>query len=172
MLNPLSIASLVLTVIFLISTIVLAVLLVDAINNPKVVYVPQISDEESNQTLTMLSCSYTADGNVRDTTFSFTGDALNAISLSYHQNFENEEIANNMLGEVINGFSGILSENFTTNANVDGITVNYEADSNNNALTQLDAVRFIYGVEDESLSTSKEDIKAYLEGTGAVCIAE
>ena len=53
MLNTLSIISLITTVIFLITSIVLLLLLIDAKKNPKVVYVPQISNEESNQTLSM-----------------------------------------------------------------------------------------------------------------------
>lgn len=172
MLNTLSIISLITTVIFLITSIVLLLLLIDAKKNPKVVYVPQISNEESNQTLSILSCTLNGANDAREMTFSFTGDDLSAINLKYHQNFDTPETAYAMQQEVINNLSGTLTENFTTNSGVDGVTVNFEANSNDDALSHYDAVRFVYGSEDESLSTSKDDIKAHLESLGAVCIAE
>lgn len=172
MLNPLSIISLIATVIFLATTILFLFLFLNAKDNPKIVYVPQISDEQADQTLSILSCSFTGENDMRELNLSYTGENLSAISLNYHQNFDSPETAQGMQGAVIEQLSANLTDHFTTNSSIDGSTVNFEAISNDGSLTSYDVARLIYGSEDQSLSTAKGDIQSYLESIGAVCIAQ
>lgn len=185
-LSPLTLGLAIAAGVLLIVAIVVTILYIHAINNPKIVYVPQTPSEESNARIEMLTCSretdfagyagleYPAIGS-QTMVASYTNNTLRAVSMDYAMRFADENEANlaqaNFAAEQADVFNTIANS-FSVNYNVDGGNLDVEILSGRDTLTDDDAATLMYGLGNANASVSLDAVRNLYESAGYTCSAE
>ena len=184
--NPLMVILCVISGILLITTIVLAVLLVQAINNPKIVYVPQPSNEESNTRIEMLTCSREADfagyAGVESPAIgsetmvaSYTNNELRAVSMEYAMRFADESAASTAQANFVAEQSEVLAavgDSFAVNYDLNGGNLDIEIISGRDTFTESNAATLMYGLGNSDSSVSLSAVRNLYESAGYTCSVE
>lgn len=173
-----------LALIFLISTIVMSVLYVNAINNPKIVYMPAVS----NGTLKSLSCSRASDFGflagyegvpalgTETVIANYVDDKLNSVDFEYEIGYTDADgasIARDALLQQKNeAFLNELGNVFDANFEVDGNVLVGTIESKGDNISDSVAQRVTYGSVSDSNSTALSDLRTLYEGAGYVCVVE
>lgn len=184
--TPMMIALCVASAILLVTTIIFAVLFFNAKNNPKIVYVPQTPNEESNARIEMLTCSRETDfagyagiespAICSETmTASYTNNELRAMSMDYAMRFADENAANIAQttftaeqSELLEAISG----SFATNYSVNGGDLDIEIVSGRDGFTDSDAATLMYGLGNGDSSVSLSAVRSLYESAGFTCSLE
>lgn len=184
--NPLMIALCVVSGILLVATIVLTVLLIRAINNPKIVYVPQAVSEESNARIEMLTCSREADfagyAGLEEPAMgsetmvaSYTNNELRAMSMEYAMRFADESMAVTARDTFATEQAEVLaaiSDSFAVNYDLDGGNLDIEIISGRDAFAETDAATLMYGLGGSTSSVSLNAVRGLYESAGFICSVE
>lgn len=185
-LSPLMIILCVVSGILLIATIVLSVLLVKAINNPKIVYVPQTSSEESNARIEMLTCSREADfagyAGVEGPAIgsetmvaSYTNNELRAVNMEYAMRFADEAAASvaqaTFSAEQAELLSSV-SNTFAVDYDLNGGNLDITIASGRDAFNETDAASLMYGLGGGNSSVSLNAVRNLYESAGFTCSVE
>lgn len=184
--SPLMIILCVVSGVLLVATIVLTVLLIHAINNPKIVYVPQTPNEESNARIELLTCS-------RETDFagyagaespamgsetmvaSYTNNELRAVSMEYAMRFADESAASAAQDSFATAQSELFSavdNSFAVNYDLKGGNLDIEIVSGRDAFSESDAATLMYGLGNSSASVSLSAVRSLYESAGYTCSVE
>lgn len=171
--------------VFLIATIVLAVLYVNALNNKEIVYYPQVV--EPDPVIETLSCTQVIDlgylasypvpvnGN-RAITVTYTDDALTALTVSYDAVYNNDIDANTALANLQSSQSSLVNtpeSSFTANYSVNGATMLADLQSVEDMLTNDAAETLLFGsVSGNADAMSSANLEATLTQAGATCTIE
>jgi len=175
-----------LAAILLVTTIIFFVLWRQAVNNPKIVYVPSTSGDEVTASIRLLSCSHENDYDTligygqpvmgtESVVASYTSDTLQGLSLTNQASFNSPEDASTARDNFAysqQGFVDSLGSSFEARYNVDGNTMNAVVESKNGQLNPTDAMMFIYGTVEGNPSTAMSDVQAHYEAAGFVCSVE
>lgn len=165
-----------------IAAVVFAVLYFKALDNPKVVYVPSISEDNTDDSMQILTCTKSSDfnyligydheviGNVA-VVADYTNDKLSSIEFNYDAAFDNEGDAN------------VARDNFAASFNTQGVLVGEQAIEGSTMkstykliegteLTDSVAQGLIYGegAVDQDLSIS--GVEAHYVASGFNCSTE
>mgnify|MGYP001026611355 CR=1 FL=1 len=185
-LSPLMLALCAVSGILLIATIVLAVLLVNANNNPKIVYVPQTPNEESNARIEMLTCSRESDFagyagteepamGSETITASYTNNELRAVTMEYAMRFADEGAASvaqaNFVAEQAELLSSI-SNSFAVDYDLNGSNLDITIASGRDAFAETDASTLMYGLGNGNSSVSLDSVRNLYESAGFICSVE
>lgn len=173
-----------LALIFLISTIVMSVLYVNAINNPKIVYMPAVS----NGTLKSLSCSRASDFGflagyegvpalgTETVIANYVDDKLNSVDFEYEIGYTDADGASTardaLLQQKNEAFLNELGNVFDANFEVDGNVLVGTIESKGDNISDSVAQRVTYGSVSDSNSTALSDLRTLYEGAGYVCVVE
>ena len=173
-----------LALIFLISTIVMSVLYVNAINNPKIVYMPTVS----NGTLKSLSCSRASDFGflagyegvpalgTETVVANYVDDKLNGISFEYEIGYTDADGANiakdALLQQKNEAFLNELGNAFDTDFKVDGNVLVGAIKSKGDSISESVAQHVTYGSVSDDNSIALSDLRTLYEGAGYVCVVE
>lgn len=172
--------------ILLVLTIIFFVLWRQAVDNPKIVYVPSTSKDEVTAPIRLLSCSRNNDYNylvgyaqavngTETVVASYTNDALQGLSITNQATFNSPEDANVASSNFANNQSGLvasISNSFDAKYDVNESTLNATLESKNGQLAPNDAMIAIYGSADNSPSTAMNDVRAQYEANGFICSVE
>lgn len=175
-----------LAAILLVTTIIFCVLWRQAVDNPKIVYVPSTSKDEVTAPIRLLSCSRNNDYNylvgyeqavmgTETVVASYTNDALQGLSITNQATFNSPEDANVANGNFANNQSELvanISNSFDAKYDVNDTSINATLESKNGQLAPNDAMVVIYGSADNSPSTAMSDVQAHYEANGFVCSVE
>lgn len=169
--------------LLLISTIVFAALFINAKNNPKVVYVPSVSDSESDSQIRFLTCTQNAEMNwlandaysvpaVRTLSMTYSGEKISGIDDEIQATFmsEADAVAGRDIYESMAAITlpSASSAQYALNGNTLDVTVEPET----SPLTEEAALDYIYGSMAEGFTVSMNDVQGYLEASGFVCVVE
>lgn len=182
--NPLTAILAIACALLLISTITFAALFINAKNNPKVVYVPSVSDGESNSQIQFLSCTREEDQSpltngaypvpaVRTFSLTYSGDKLKSISDEYQITFNTEEDA--VAGRDI--FSNTTAATLPTPSdvqyNINGNVLDITIVPNGDPLTDDIARAYLYGDSADARATSLDVVRNFFEvDNGLTCTVE
>lgn len=181
--SPLTAILAVACALLLITTIIFMALFINAKNNPKVVYVPAVSDSESNSQIKFLTCSQNAEMNwlvndaysvpaTRTLSMTYSGEKISGINDEVQATFISDEDA--VAGRDI--FESMAMLTFPAGSsiqyNLNGNVMNVAAEPEASPLTEEIAAAYIYGSEVDSQTTSLSDVQGYLELSGYVCTVE
>lgn len=180
--NTLTILLAAIAVLGVIAAIVFAVLYFKALDNPKVVYVPSISEDNTDDSMQILTCTKSSDfnyligydheviGNVA-VVADYTNDKLSSIEFNYDATLDNEGDAN------------VARDNFAASFNTQGVLVGEQAIEGSTMkstykliegtdLTDSVAQGLIYGegAVDQDLSIS--GVEAHYVASGFNCSTE
>lgn len=169
----------VLAAVLLVAAIVFFVLWDNASNEVKTVYVPSISEENSDATLTTLSCfrSETHESpsgtGTNEITLSYTGDNLSALTSDLTLNFSSADDANAMRDSEAANVEALASRvpnslAVTANAS-DNVYSFLVATQEGTDLNAADAMNVIYGSTEGEPSLAIDDVQAKYENEGFVC---
>lgn len=176
-----------LSAVLAIALVVFIVLFVNAINNPKVVYVPTTSNEDSNNSIEMLSCSKETDfaflvgseypiNGSESFSASYSKDQIKALSLKYDIIFGEGydlNIARDNLAAGQVEFVNSLGNKFTADYTVDQDELIAEIKSANNAeLTENEINAFLHSNGENLGNNSIEAIQTQYEALGFTCSIE
>lgn len=182
-LSPLTVILAVACALLLISTIVFAALFINAKNNPKVVYVPTVSDGESNSQIKFLTCSRSEEMNwlindayvvpaTRTFSLNYSNDQLSALSDEYQITFANDVDA--IAGRDI--FNTATAANLPMPSNVEynlnGNILDVAITPTEEPLTDSAARIYLYGSNEGTPTTSLSDAQSFLEANGFTCSVE
>lgn len=184
--SPLTIAMCIVSAVLLVTTIVFLVLFLNAKNNPKVVYVPQTPNEESNARIEMLTCSREADFagyagleepaiGSETMTASYTNNDLRAVSMNYAMRFADEGTANMAQANFAAERAPVLeaiANSFGIDYNVDGGNLDIEIASGRDTFTESDAAVLMYGLDNGNASVSLDAVRSLYESAGYTCSVE
>ena len=171
--------------LFLIATIVLAILYVNALNNKEVVYYPQVTDPEP--VVETLSCTQVLDlaylagyatpvnGN-RAVTATYTDDALTALTVSYDATYNSDLDANTARANLEAAQISLVNtpeSSFTAAYNVNGATMLADLQSVDDLLTNDAAETLLFGaVSGNPDAMTRTGLEATLTQAGATCTVE
>lgn len=171
--------------LFLIATIVLAILYVNALNNKEVVYYPQVTDPEP--VVETLSCTQVLDlaylagyatpvnGN-RAVTATYTDDALTALTVSYDATYNSDLDANTARANLEAAQISLVNtpeSAFTAAYNVNGATMLADLQSVDDLLTNDAAETLLFGtVSGNPDAMTRTGLEATLTQAGATCTVE
>lgn len=171
--------------LFLIATIVLAILYVNALNNKEVVYYPQVTDPEP--VVETLSCTQVLDlaylagyatpvnGN-RAITATYTDDALTALTVSYDATYNSDLDANTARANLEAAQISLVNtpeSAFTAAYNVNGTTMLADLQSVDDLLTNDAAETLLFGtVSGNPDAMTRTGLEATLTQAGATCTVE
>lgn len=171
--------------LFLIATIVLAILYVNALNNKEVVYYPQVTDPEP--VVETLSCTQVLDlaylagyatpvnGN-RAITATYTDDALTALTVSYDATYNSDLDANTARANLEAAQISLVNtpeSSFTAAYNVNGATMLADLQSVDDLLTNDAAETLLFGtVSGNPDAMTRTGLEATLTQAGATCTVE
>lgn len=181
-LSPLVLALGLVSAVLLVTTIIFLMLWMNEKNNVKTVYVPQISDENSDSTISVLSCSRnetheSPSGTGSNTiTLSYTGDELSGFSSNLVLDFASEGDASAVrdanAGNV-EAMANLAGASFAVSGDVNGNSYAYDINSQDGAeLAATDAMNVIYGTTEGEPSLAMTDLQAKYESEGYVCVEE
>lgn len=180
--NTLTLLFAILSALLLITTITFFVMWNNAKNNPKVVYVPQISDEESTESIEVLSCARENDYaylagydhpamGTENLVASYSNDQLRGVTVNYRITLDDENganVANENFRTQQDALMAIIGNSFTTEYLVEGNVLNVDVESNGN-LSDADAKTLIYGSADATSTTSLEAVQTHYAANGYNC---
>lgn len=171
--------------LFLIATIVLAILYVNALNNKEVVYYPQVTDPEP--VVETLSCTQVLDlaylagyatpvnGN-RAVTATYTDDALTALTVSYDATYNSDLDANTARANLEAAQISLVNtpeSAFTAAYNVNGTTMLADLQSVDDLLTNDAAETLLFGTASGNPDAmARTGLEATLTQAGATCTVE
>lgn len=171
--------------LFLIATIVLAILYVNALNNKEVVYYPQVTDPEP--VVETLSCTQVLDlaylagyatpvnGN-RAVTATYTDDALTALTVSYDATYNSDLDANTARANLEAAQISLVNtpeSSFTATYSVNGATMLADLQSVDDLLTNDAAETLLFGaVSGNPDAMTRTGLEATLTQAGATCTVE
>lgn len=179
------ILSLGLAVIATIVAIIFFILWRQAVDNPKIVYVPAVSDDQVNSRIELLNCSHEEDYNwligydhpvlgTQNVVASYTGGELRTLSIDYNATFDNEtdatvardNLAANQAATLAN-----VAQSFTSAYNVNGSALSASIQSADSGLNVNDALTLVYG-QAEGQSSTIDSLRANYEANGFTCTIE
>lgn len=180
--NTLTLLFAILSALLLITTITFFVMWNNAKNNPKVVYVPQISDEESTESIEVLSCARENDYaylagydhpaiGTENLVASYSNDQLRGVTVNYRITLDDENganVANENFRTQQDALMAIIGNSFTTEYLVEGNVLNVDVESNGN-LSDADAKTLLYGSADATSTTSLEAVQTHYAANGYNC---
>lgn len=171
--------------LFLIATIVLAILYVNALNNKEIVYYPQVNEPEP--VVETLSCTQVLDlaylagyatpvnGN-RAVTATYTDDALTALTVSYDATYNSDLDANTARANLEAAQISLVNtpeSSFTAAYNVNGATMLADLQSVDDLLTNDAAETLLFGtVSGNPDAMTRTSLEATLTQAGATCTVE
>lgn len=173
-----------LSAILLITTVVFAVLYFNAKNNPKIVYVPTTSEDDSNSRLQILTCSTSHPYELNpefgatlyeNTIATFTDSNISGLRGETQVTLPTEQDAINARDAMLGLFAMSGNEAFPTlyEPSIDGTTLHFNIRPQTDPLTADAAAFFIYGNDTTTArSVTMEDVKAYYESLGGTCTIE
>lgn len=179
------ILSLGLAVVAIIAAIIFFILWRQALDNPKIVYVPSVSDDQVNSRIELLNCSHEEDYNwligydhpvlgTQNIVASYTGGELRTLSIDYNAAFDNETDAmvarDNLAANQAEMLAGV-SQSFTSAYNVNGSALSASIQSADSGLSVSDALTLVYG-QAEGQSGTIDSLRAYYEANGFTCTIE
>lgn len=179
------ILSLGLAVVAIIAAIIFFILWRQALDNPKIVYVPSVSDDQVNSRIELLNCSHEEDYNwligydhpvlgTQNIVASYTGGELRTLSIDYNAAFDNEADAmiarDNLVANQAEMLAGV-SQSFTSTYNVNGSALSASIQSADSGLNVSDALTLVYG-QAEGQSGTIDSLRAYYETNGFTCTIE
>lgn len=181
--SPLTAILAIVSALLLISTIVFAVLFINAKNNPKVVYVPTVSDGESNSQIKFLTCSRNEEMNwlindayvvpaTRTFSLNYSNDQLTALNDEYQITFMSDIDA--IAGRDI--FNTATAANLPVPSNVEyylnGNILNVSIIPTEDPLTDSTAQTYLYGSTEGTPTVALDDVQSFLEANGFTCSVE
>lgn len=183
--NTLTLLFAILSAVLLVIAIIFFVLFNNAKNNPKVVYVPQISEEESTGSIEVLTCSRETDyGYLADydhpamgtdtVVASYTDGELRGLTVDYRMNFDDENgagIANENFHTQQDALMAIVGNSFTTEYLVEGNILNVNVESSDN-LSEADARAVLYGSNSVDTSIDLDTVESAYTANGYNCSAQ
>ena len=171
--------------LFLIATIVLAILYVNALNNKEIVYYPQVNEPEP--VVETLSCTQVLDlaylagyatpvnGN-RAVTATYTDDALTALTVSYDATYNSDLDANTARANLEAAQIALVNapeSSFTAAYSVNGATMLADLQSVDGLLTNDAAEALLFGaVSGNPDAMTRTSLEATLTQAGATCTVE
>lgn len=185
-LSPLMIALCAAVAVLLITNIIFIALFINAKNNPKVVYVPQTPNEESNARIEMLTCSREADfagyagvenpvAGSQTMTASYTNNELRALTMDYTMNFADEALATIAQDSFAAEQAEVLEavgNSFGVDYNINSGNLNIQILSGRDTFDEKDAAVLMYGLGGENSSTTLNAVRSLYESAGYTCSAE
>lgn len=181
--NPLTAILAIACALLLISTITFVALFINAKNNPKVVYVPSVSEGESDSPIKLLTCAQNADMSwlandaytvpaTRTLSMTYSGEEISGITDEVRATFAND--ADAAAGrDIYESVSAItLPSSSKVQYNVDGNILSVVAEPEESPLTDTAASAFIYGSEAGTQTTSLSDVQSFFERNGLTCAVE
>lgn len=178
-----------LAAIAVIAAVIFAIMYFNAINNPKVVYVPSISDEQSNATIRTLTCTRDGDfgyllgegsrfiAGTEQLTANYADDKLSGVVLATTATYGSEEEANNaraQLEALQSALAQQVAASFTAEYAVEGNTLKATITSKDGQLVEADANALLFG-NNPDFSGSPVDfstVENYYGSNGYVCTAD
>lgn len=170
------------SLLLLIAAIVFFVLWQKETKNVKPVYIPQISEENSNSSIKVLSCRRSETREVpsgsgtNEITLSYTGDDLSAYAAKLTLNFASEEDANVMReanAGIADSMAGLVGGTLAVNSDVDGASYVYSIASQDGVdAAASDVMNAIYGTTEGEPSLALSDVQAKYEAEGFICAEE
>lgn len=185
--NSLTIILGILALVAIISTAVFAFMFFKAKDETKVVYVPSFSEDESNATMKVLSCTHENDYNyligydhpvmgTENITLNYSGDELSSVEIEHVANYDNEAdavVAKDNLASMQTALvNDIIAGNYTT----DGVAMRVELGLAEGAtLDEENARKLIYGeaaAADTSKSLALDAVEQNYQDNGYICTVE
>ena len=143
------------------------------------VYYPQVSDENSNSSIAILSCRRNENhespsgSGVTEVSLSYTGDKLSAYSSKLSLNFGSEDDPNAMRDAnagTVESMAALVGGTLSVTGNADGTNYTYDITSQDGTeLATNDAMNVIYGTTEGEPSLALADVQAKYEAEGFVC---
>lgn len=178
-----------LTVIAVIVAVIFAIMYFNAVNNPKVVYVPSVSDEQSNATIRTLSCTRDGDfgyllgegsrfvGGTEQLTANYADDQLSGVVLTTTATYGSEEEANNArnrLEALQSALAQQVAASFTAEYIVEGNTLKASMTSKDGQLAEADANALLFGNNPDLTGSpvSFDAVEDFYGSNGYICTAE
>ena len=171
--------------VFLIATIVMTILYINALNHKEIVYYPQATDPEP--VVETLSCTQVLDlaylagyatpvnGN-RIVTATYTDDALTAMTVNYDATYGNDIDANTARANLEAAQIALVNtpeSAFTAAYSTNGATMLAELQSVDDLLTNDAAETLLFGtVSGNPEAMARANLEASLTASGAVCTVE
>ena len=171
--------------VFLIATIVMTILYINALNHKEIVYYPQATDPEP--VVETLSCTQVLDlaylagyatpvnGN-RIVTATYTDDALTAMTVNYDAAYGNDIDANTARANLEAAQIALVNtpeSAFTAAYSTNGATMLAELQSVDDLLTNDAAETLLFGtVSGNPEAMTRANLEASLTAAGAVCTVE
>lgn len=165
-----------------IAAIVFAVLYFKELNNIKPVYVPSVSEDKSDQTISMLSCTHPTDyayligydhpvEGTSSVTVTYSGDNPSSIAFDASATFDSEGDANVARDNYANSFAtrDVLVGNHTIDGNT--MHINYEL-AESSDLSAENARAFIYGEGATDQDLALAAVRSHYETAGYSCTVE
>lgn len=178
-----------LVVILAITTAIFAILYFNAINNPKIVYVPTTSEDQPSETISSLSCSHTGDfgyllgeggrsvSGSDKLTANYVNGELRGVVFNTRVDFGNEDEANAALAQLEANradLMALVSNSFVADYAVESGVLGAVIASVNGSLNESDANILLYNnnADYAGTSVSPEDVENYYSNNGYVCDVE
>ena len=171
--------------VFLIATIVMTILYINALNHKEIVYYPQATDPEP--VVETLSCTQVLDlaylagyatpvnGN-RTVTATYTDDTLTAMTVNYDATYGNDIDANTARANLEAAQIALVNtpeSAFTAAYSTNGATMLAELQSVDDLLTNDAAETLLFGtVSGNPEAMARANLEASLTAAGAVCTVE
>lgn len=181
-LNPVTIALGVFSVVLLILAVTFFIKWQEETKNVKPVYIPQTSNETSSSAIKVLSCTRNetqedpAGSGRRVITLSYTGDDLSAFSSNLSLDFSSEDDANRMRDQhagVVADVTRNVGNTLSVSGNVDGNSYIYNISSEDDVeVAAEDVMNAIYGTSEGDPSLALSDVQAKYEADGFTCAEE
>lgn len=180
--SPLTAILAIVAALLLISTIVFAALFINAKNNPKIVYVPTISDGESDSQISFLTCSRSEEMNwlINDAyvvpashtlTMSYSNGKISAILDEHQATLATEEDAN-IARDIFSNANTEPAVPEVIEAVVSGNVLDTSVSLEGDSFSEENASIYLYGAVEGVPTTSMDDVRNVFEAEGYVCVIE
>lgn len=180
--SPLTLILATLAVLLLVASIAFFILWNEEKGNIKTIYVPQVSEEDTNSAITILSCSRNESREnpngtgSNSVTLSYIGDNLSAYSSSLSLNFGSEDDANltrDNNASTVETMAALVGGSLSVTGEANGTNYTYTiASQDGTDLATNDVMNVIYGTTEGAPSLALGDVQAKYEAEGFVCEVE